>query len=117
MLIALGAVLSGMIASRIFYTGANLLQFKVESFGTVVVMVCSCSDRCIVFYSELRRTGEGNGGVRHAGQAYTREFNQKWIRGPRPADEPLLGSADIQSLADLRNGFEVVQGIRWCRST
>ncbi len=31
----------------------------------------------------------------------------------QPADEPLLGSADIQSLADLRNGFLVVEGIQW----
>ena len=31
--------------------------------------------------------------------------------GKDPADEPLLGSADIQSLADLRNGFLVIEGI------
>jgi hypothetical protein len=46
------------------------------------------------------------------GQRYAREFDRKWIRGERPADEPLLGSADIQSLADLRNGFLVVKDIR-----
>ncbi|WP_226797622.1 hypothetical protein [Cupriavidus necator] len=27
-------------------------------------------------------------------------------------DEPLLGSGDIQSLADLANSFEVVRGMR-----
>ena len=46
------------------------------------------------------------------GQRYAREFNRKWIRGDRPADETPLGSADIQSLADLRNGYLVVEGIR-----
>ena len=46
------------------------------------------------------------------GQAYAREFDRKWIRGSLPTDEPLLGSADFQSLADLHNGFEVVRGIR-----
>ena len=38
------------------------------------------------------------------------------ILGPcwgAPADEPLIGSADIQSLADLGNSFEVVRGLRW----
>jgi len=30
----------------------------------------------------------------------------------RAADEPLIGSADIQSLADLGNSFEVVKGMR-----
>ena len=38
-----------------------------------------------------------------------REFDHKWLRGGAPADEPLLGSADIQSLADLNNGYEVVR--------
>ena len=32
---------------------------------------------------------------------YNRAFHEKWIMGKAPADEPLLGSADIQSLADL----------------
>lgn len=32
--------------------------------------------------------------------------------GAAPADEPLIGSADLQSLADLANGFEVVKGMR-----
>jgi hypothetical protein len=46
------------------------------------------------------------------GQAYTREFDDKWLRGSRPAGEPLLGNADFQSLADLQNGFRVVRGIQ-----
>jgi len=47
------------------------------------------------------------------GQRYASEFDRKWIRGEDPAGEPLLGSADIQSLADLRNSFVVVKDIRW----
>jgi len=43
---------------------------------------------------------------------YNRAFHQKWVAGPPPADEPLLGSADIQSLADLGNSFGVVQEMR-----
>jgi hypothetical protein len=41
-----------------------------------------------------------------------REFDDKWLRGGAPADEPLVGSADIQSLADLGNSFEVLKGMR-----
>ena len=41
-----------------------------------------------------------------------REFDVKWMRGGAPPDEPLVGSADIQSLADLGNSFEVVVGMR-----
>ena len=45
-------------------------------------------------------------------QRYVREFDHKWLRGGAPADEPLIGSADIQSLADLGNSFEVVKDMR-----
>ncbi len=41
-----------------------------------------------------------------------RDFDQKWLRGGAPAEEALVGSADIQSLADLGNSFEVVRGMR-----
>jgi hypothetical protein len=41
-----------------------------------------------------------------------REFDRKWLRGGAPADEPFVGSADIQSLADLGNSYEVVRTMR-----
>jgi hypothetical protein len=46
------------------------------------------------------------------GQRYAREFDHKWLRGGAPADEAFIGTADIQSLADLGNSFEVVKGMR-----
>jgi hypothetical protein len=45
-------------------------------------------------------------------ERYVRAFDSKWLRGGAPADEALLGSADIQSLADLSNGFDVVRTMR-----
>jgi hypothetical protein len=45
-------------------------------------------------------------------QRYVREFDDKWLRGGAPAGEPLVGSADIQSLADLGNSFEIVRSMR-----
>jgi hypothetical protein len=45
-------------------------------------------------------------------QRYVREFDAKWLRGGAPADEPLVGSGDIQSLADLGNSLEVVRTMR-----
>lgn len=44
---------------------------------------------------------------------YVNAFDRKWIRGEAPSDESLLGSADIQSLADLTNSVNVVRGMRW----
>src|SRR5213075_275282 len=44
-------------------------------------------------------------------ERYTRAFEEKWLRGGASRDETLLGSADIQSLADLGNGFEVIRSM------
>jgi hypothetical protein len=43
---------------------------------------------------------------------YVIGFEKKWMEGQRPGDESLVGSGDIQSLADLANSFAVVQNIR-----
>jgi hypothetical protein len=34
------------------------------------------------------------------------------LRGGAPAGEPLVGSADVQSLADLGNSYEIVRSMR-----
>ena len=112
-LLALGTMLSGMIANRIFHDGATLLEFKVEIVVAVVVFVFMILGPLIFFYPKLRaarRQGMMSYGA--LGQSYAREFNRKWLRGHLPGYEPFLGSADFQSLADLHNGFQLVRGIR-----
>ena len=44
--------------------------------------------------------------------SYVTDFETKWT-GEVPAGEPLLGTADLQSLADLANAVGVVKGMRW----
>jgi hypothetical protein len=111
-LLALGSVLSGMIANRILYTGAALIEFKLEIVGTVILMLFVVFGPLLVFVPNLlstRRRGIAEYG--EFGQRYAREFRQKWTRGSPAADEQLLGSADIQSLADLHNAYLVVEQI------
>ena len=43
---------------------------------------------------------------------YVSEFDRKWVRGGAADDEPLIGSGDIQSLADLGNSFQVIREIK-----
>jgi len=43
---------------------------------------------------------------------YVDDFHRKWIEGGNRGGEPLLGTSDIQSLADLGHSFDVVSGIR-----
>ncbi len=112
-LLALGTVLAGMMANRIFYAGAKLLDFRVEIIGTAAVLVLAVLGPLLLFTPQLRAARrKGLAAYGSLGQRYAREFDGKWIRGGAPADEPLLGSADIQSLADLRNSFLVIDGMQ-----
>ena len=108
-----GALLAGLIANRIFYGGATLLDFKAEVAIIVVFMVFLVFGPLAVFAPRLaqaKRTGLREYGT--LAERYVRDFDEKWLRGGAPAGEPLVGSADIQSLADLGNSFEVVQTMR-----
>jgi hypothetical protein len=113
LLLAQGMLLAGLIADRIFYAGAKLVEFKVELIGLVAVMVFAALGPLLAFTPKLaavKRLGLQEYGA--LAQCYTREFAQKWLQGGAPPNEPLLGSADIQSLADLGNSFEVVKSMR-----
>jgi hypothetical protein len=113
LLAAQGAVVSGFIANRILFAGATLLQFKIELVSIVVVMLLVVLGPLLVFSPLLARTRR-DGLVEYGtlAQRYVREFDQKWLRGGAPPEEPLIGSGDIQSLADLANSFNVVSGMR-----
>ena len=113
LLLAQGVVLAGVMANRIFYAGAHLPQFKAELIGLVALMVFAVLGPLLVFSQRLEAVKRA--GLREYGtlaQRYVREFDRKWLRDAAP-DEPLIGSADIQSLADLGNSFEVVKEMRW----
>lgn len=43
---------------------------------------------------------------------YTQAFDSKWLSGINAAEERLLGTGDIQSLADLGNSYELVRKMR-----
>jgi hypothetical protein len=108
--VAHGVMLAGPIANRIFYLGAALPEWKAEIGLMVVFLLCLVLGPLMVFAPQLaqaKRTGNREYGK--LAERYVREFDAKWLRGGAPTGEPLVGSADIQSLADLANSFEVVR--------
>jgi len=113
-LLAQGTVLAGVMANRIFYAGARLNESKPEIIGLVTLLVFAVFGPLLMFMPQLaaaKRLGSREYGT--LAMRYAREFDVKWLRGGVPADEPLLGSGDIQSLADLGNSFAVVKEMRW----
>jgi hypothetical protein len=111
--VAHGALVAGQIANRIFFVGATLPDFKAEIAVVLILMLCAVLGPLLVFAPQLAQAKRK--GLREYGtlaQRYVREFERKWLRGGAPADEPFVGSADIQSLADLGNSYEVVRTMR-----
>jgi len=112
-IVAHGALLAGHLANRIFFLGATLPQFKLEIALMAFLLLCMVFGPLLVFAPQLaqaKRTGLNEYG--NLAERYVREFDAKWLRGGAPADESLVGSGDIQSLADLGNSFEVVRSMR-----
>jgi len=113
LLLAHGALLAAQIANRIFFAGARLPEFKLEIAAVAAFLLCLVFGPLLLFAPQLartKRTGLNEYGT--LAERYVRDFDVKWLRGGAPGDEPLMGSGDIQSLADLSNSFEVVRSMR-----
>ena len=112
-LFAQGALLAALIASQIFFAGRNLMAFKVEIASFIAFFVAAVLSPLIVFSPKLaraKRQGLADFGL--MASRYVGAFEDKWVREGASTGEPLLGSADIQSLADLGNSYSVVQEMR-----
>jgi hypothetical protein len=111
-LMAHSILLSGFVANRIIYEGINLPEHWIEIAAVAIFLILIALGPLCVFSPRLIQ--ERQAAVFSYGplaSEYVIGFDTKWIRGERPTDEPLVGTADIQSLADLANSFNVVQNI------
>jgi hypothetical protein len=113
LLIAHGALLAGLIGNRIYHLGATLPSFMLDILVFVIFVMCVVLGPLLVFSPQLAKAkwmGKAEYGT--LAERYVREFDAKWLRAGAPVDEPLVGSADLQSLADLSNSFEIVRTMR-----
>jgi hypothetical protein len=102
-------LLAGQIASHIFYNGQTLLAFKMTIVGFVVLFVVAVLVPLLLFTPQLvRAKREGLAEYGALASSYVTDFDQKWLRSKVNGEE-LLGTGDIQSLADLGNSFTVVR--------
>ena len=109
LLFAQGALLSAMIATEVMQNGKDIGSFLVESIGYIAFFVIGVLVPLCVFVPEVARAKRK--GLRIYGTLaarYVEEFDKKWIRSDDGQREELLGTADIQSLADLANSYNVV---------
>jgi hypothetical protein len=113
LLASFSAMSAGMVASRIFHEGASLAEFKLEILSLVLFGMLLVLGPLTVFAQQIllaKRRGIREYGVFAA--AYTRDFDRRWLRSTDHDEVALLGSADIQSLADLDAAYSVIKDIR-----
>lgn len=113
LLLAEGTLWAGQIGQRILFEGHSLLAYKAEIFVAAVVLVALVLAPLTVFTPLLIRTklrGRSEYGL--LANRYVAEFDAKWVHSATPPDEQLVGSTDIQSLADMANSYSVVQSMR-----
>ena len=113
LLASFSAMCAGLVASRIFFEAASLADFKLEIVALVVLGMVLVLGPLTVFAPQIlaaKRRGKREYGVLAAD--YGREFEQRWLRSADHGDTPILGTGDIQSLADLDNAYSVIHEIR-----
>ncbi len=110
---ALSSVLSAEAAFLIVFDRVGIETFRVPYAALLVIVELIFLGPLLMFVPILIRSRLA--WLRDYSllvDRYNRSFHEKWITGKAPADEPLLGSSDIQSLADLGNSFRYVQEMR-----
>jgi hypothetical protein len=110
---ALSSLLSSQMGQEILFGGASLVNYKTTILGFVALVLIISLGPLLVFSPKLFDT-KRKGLLEYGALAneYIQSFEGKWIRREAPEGEALIGSADIQSLADLANSFEVVRKMR-----
>jgi hypothetical protein len=113
-ILALSSILSAHLGEEILFGGASLAGYKMVIAGyAVLILVVFLGP--LLFFSDKLFDVYRRGILEYGALAnqYVQSFDRKWIRGEAPGGEALIGSSDIQSLADLANSFQVVQEMRF----
>lgn len=109
---ALGCSFAGHVADGVLHHGASFNSYKVLIGAFVVLTVALGLCPLLVWFPKLAKVRRlGLREYATLGSRYAQEFDRKWVHTSRPPEEPLLGAADIQSLADLGNSYSVIQGM------
>lgn len=103
----------GTLANDIVYDKVPLQHFTYLIALYVIFAVAMIAGPLLVFTGKLikaKRVGLSQYGT--LATAYTGAFHRKWIDGQNSEYDQLLGSADIRSLAELANSFDIIEKMR-----
>ena len=106
------AATAGVLADSVIYDKIPLQHFAAPIVAYVFVLVGIVIAPLLVFALRLHETKiKGLYQYGSLATTYTSAFHHKWIKGDQEASEPLLGTSDIQSLADLGNSYGFIKAM------
>ncbi len=112
-LFAEGALFSAFIANGVIHGGRTIMEYKLEAAAYVGLFLLMILGPLTVFApAMIRAKWRALNLYGSLASIYTEGFDNKWIGGLNPEGEQLLGTSDIQSLADLSNSYAVLQSMR-----
>lgn len=112
-MIAQTVFFAGVIGNEIWHEGMTLPKFRflIPGFVTILTLMVLLPMGFFALQMEKAKRSALRE-YRLLSMEYVGDFRQKWLGMSRPRNSELLGSGDIQSLADLANGFDVVSHMR-----
>jgi len=113
LVLAISAVQSASLAQDIALGGMTVDAIYPSVAFVLVVDAVLFLGPLLIFSRDLW-TCKVRGMSRYSALAerYVSEFDRKWVGAETAPKEPLLGTADIQSLADLSNAVSIVRDMR-----
>jgi hypothetical protein len=111
-LFAYSAATAGVVADSVIYDKVPLQHYAWPIVVYVVIVVGIVLAPLLVFALRMHET-KVHGLYQYGALAtsYTSAFHHKWIIKDQETGEPLLGTSDLQSLADLGNSFGFIKGM------
>lgn len=109
-LFAYSIAVAGVLANEVIYDQISLRSFAPAIAAYVLIAVALVVLPLCVF-TKMLKTTRRHGLYEYATLAteYTSQFHQRWIVSASEPDQELLGTGDIQSLADLGNSFTLIE--------
>ena len=109
---AMSATLAATYAEEIKFAAVPLVEYTTPVTAAVVGLT-ALSLVPLFFFSRRLVEVKQRGLLDYGGLAtdYVQAFHRKWLQGGA-GDEPLIGSADVQSLADLGNSVGAIQDMQ-----
>jgi hypothetical protein len=112
-LMAQTATLAGLIGNLIWHQGVKLPDFTLMIavfIGSLILVVLFPLGFFLFQMAQAKWVALREYDL--LASRYVNGFREKWLAKPGMAEPELLGSGDIQSLADLANSYEVIRQMR-----